>query len=51
MDFGFYPPEADKNCGGAEYYTAGIHQYFEDITRGTNEEFGPKDFFEIASGR
>ena len=23
--------------------------YFEDLTRGTNKEFGPKDFFEIAS--
>ena len=25
--------------------------YFEDLTRGTNKEFGPKDFFEIASNK
>ena len=29
--------------------TGGILPYFEDLNRGTNKEFGPKDFFEIAS--
>jgi hypothetical protein len=27
----------------------GILPYFEDLKRGANKEFGPKDFFEIAS--
>jgi hypothetical protein len=52
-----YPPlaggqvasKADKNRGGTEFQPAGIHQYFEDLKKGTNKEFGPKDFFEIAS--
>jgi len=38
-----------QNSGGAEFQTAGIRLYFEDLKRGTNKEFGPKDFFEIAS--
>jgi hypothetical protein len=38
-----------KYRGGAEFQPAGIHQYFEDLKRGTNKEIGPKDFFEIAS--
>ena len=29
--------------------TGGILQYFEDLKQGTNKEFGPKDFFEMAS--
>ena len=29
--------------------TGGILEYFEDLKRGSNKEFGPKDFFEIAS--
>ena len=28
---GFYPPEADKVRGGAEFKTAGILMYFEDF--------------------
>ena len=40
-----------QNRGGAELYTGGIHQYFEDLRRGANKEFGPKDFFEIASNK
>jgi hypothetical protein len=35
--------------GGAEFKTAGIHQYFEDFKRGTNKDIGPKDNFETAS--
>jgi hypothetical protein len=38
-----------KYRGEAEFQPAGIHQYFEDLKRGTNKEIGPKDFFEIAS--
>jgi len=38
-----------KYRGGAEFQPAVIHQYFEDLKRGTNKEIGPKDFFEIAS--
>jgi len=41
-----------KYLGGAEFQPAVIHQYFEDLKRGTNpaEKGGrPKDFFEIAS--
>jgi hypothetical protein len=29
--------------------TGGILLYFEDLKQGANKEFGPKDFFEIAS--
>ena len=35
--------------GGAEFKTAGIHQYSEDFKRGTNKDMGPKDNFETAS--
>jgi hypothetical protein len=35
--------------GGAEFKTAGIHQYFEDFKRGTNKDIEPKDNFETAS--
>jgi hypothetical protein len=38
-----------QNRGGAAFLTGGILEYFEDLKRGTNKEFGPKDFFEIAS--
>jgi len=38
-----------KNRGGAGFKTGGILEYFEDLKQGTNKEFGPKDFFEIAS--
>jgi hypothetical protein len=38
-----------KYRGGAEFQPAVIHQYFEDLKRGTNKEIGLKDSFEIAS--
>jgi len=38
-----------QDQGGAEFQTAGILKYVEDLKRGTNTEIGPKDFFEIAS--
>jgi hypothetical protein len=38
-----------QNRGGAVFQTGGILKYFEDLKHGTNKEFGPKDFFEIAS--
>jgi hypothetical protein len=34
---------------GAEFQTAGILLYVEDLKRGTNKDIGPKDIFEIAS--
>jgi len=37
-----------QNRGGAVFQTGGILEYFEDLKQGTNKEFGPKDFFEIA---
>ncbi len=37
--------------GGAEFKTAGIHQYFEDFKRGTNKDIGPTDNFETASNK
>jgi hypothetical protein len=37
--------------GGAEFQTAGILRYVEDLKRGTNAEIGPKDFFEVTSTR
>jgi len=40
-----------QNRDGAEFYTAGIRLYFEGLKRGTNKEFGPKEFFEIASNK
>jgi len=33
--------------GGAEFQTAGILLYVEDLKRGTNKDMGPKDIFEI----
>jgi hypothetical protein len=38
-----------QDQGAAEFQTAGILKYVEDLKRGTNTEIGPKDFFEIAS--
>ena len=38
-----------QNRGGREDQTGGILQYFEDLSRAPNKEFGPKNFFEIAS--
>jgi len=38
-----------QNRGGAVFQTGGILKYFEDLKQGPNKEFGPKDFFEIAS--
>ena len=38
-----------QNRGGREDQTGGILQYFEDMSRAPNKEFGPKNFFEIAS--
>ncbi|HAY38294.1 MAG TPA: hypothetical protein DCY53_02480 [Desulfobacteraceae bacterium] len=35
--------------GGAEFQTAGIRQYSEELRRGSNTEIGPKEFFEMAS--
>jgi hypothetical protein len=46
--FWFNPPEANKNRDGAVFQTGGILQYFKDLKQGTNKEFGPKNFFEIA---
>ena len=38
-----------QDRGGAEFQTAGILQYVEDLKRGTNKDIGPKDIFEMAS--
>lgn len=38
-----------QNQGRTEFQTAGILAYVEDLKGGPNAEFGPKDFFEIAS--
>jgi hypothetical protein len=38
-----------QGCGGAEFQTGGILEYLEDLKRGTKEDIGPKDIFEIAS--
>jgi hypothetical protein len=38
-----------QDRGGAEFQTAGILLYVEDLKRGTNKDIGPKDIFEIAS--
>jgi hypothetical protein len=35
--------------GGAEFQTAGILEYVEDLKRGTNKDMGPKDIFEMGS--
>jgi len=36
-----------QNQGGREVQPGGILQYFEDLNRAPNAEFGPKDFFEM----
>jgi hypothetical protein len=38
-----------QDRGGAEFQTAGILEYVEDLKRGTNKDMGPKDIFEIDS--
>jgi hypothetical protein len=38
-----------QDRGGAEFQTAGILLYVEDLKRGTNKDIGPKDIFEMGS--
>ncbi len=38
-----------KVAAGPSVKPEEYHRYFEDFTRGTNKEIGPKDIFEIAS--
>jgi hypothetical protein len=38
-----------QNRGGAEFQTAGILLYVEDLKRGSNKDIGPKDIFEMGS--
>jgi len=38
-----------QNQGGREVQPGGILEYFEDLNRAPNAEFGPKDFFEMGS--
>ena len=38
-----------QSQGGLKFQPAGILQYFEDLKREHNTEFGLKDIFEIAS--
>jgi hypothetical protein len=38
-----------QDRGGAEFQTAGILLYVEDLKPGTNKDMGPKDIFEMAS--
>jgi hypothetical protein len=38
-----------QDRGGAEFKTAGILLYVEDLKRGSNKEVGPKDIFEMSS--
>jgi len=38
-----------QSQGGIKFQPAGILQYFEDLKREHNTEFGPKGIFEIAS--
>jgi hypothetical protein len=38
-----------QDRGGAEFQTAGILLYVEDLKQGTNKDIGPKDIFEMAS--
>jgi hypothetical protein len=40
-----------QNQGGREVQPGGILQYFEDLNRTPNAEFGPKDFFEMGSNQ
>ena len=37
-----------QSQGELNFQPAGILQYFEDLKRENNTEFGPKDIFEIA---
>jgi hypothetical protein len=38
-----------QNQGGREVQPGGIIEYFEDLNRAPNAEFGAKDFFKIGS--
>ncbi len=38
-----------QSQGGAEFQTAGILKYVEDLKRDPNMEIGPKDIFEMRS--
>jgi hypothetical protein len=38
-----------QNQGGRKVQPGGILEYFEDLNRAPNAEFGPKDFFEMCS--
>ena len=38
-----------QDRGGAEFKTAGILLYVEDLKRGTNKDIGPKNIFEMGS--
>jgi hypothetical protein len=38
-----------QDRGGAEFKTAGILLYVEDLKRGSNKDIGPKDIFEMGS--
>jgi hypothetical protein len=40
-----------QDRGGAEFETAGILLYVEDLKRGTNKDIGPKDIFEMGSNK
>ncbi len=40
-----------QDRGGAEFKTAGILEYGEDLKRGTNKDIGPKDVFAMASSQ
>jgi len=40
-----------QDRGGAEFQTAGILLYVEDLKRGTNKDIGPKDIFEMGSNK
>ena len=40
-----------QDRGGAEFQTAGILEYVEDLKRGTNKDIGLKDIFEMASSQ
>jgi hypothetical protein len=40
-----------QDRGGAEFKTAGILLYVEDLKRGANKDIGPKDIFEMGSNK
>jgi DNA helicase-2/ATP-dependent DNA helicase PcrA len=40
-----------QDRGGAEFRTAGILEYVEDLKRGANKDIGIKDIFEMASSQ